>query len=307
LKQPITEFNASALSLLAGQAGGALYKSLPRIISAYADSIDAEDDEETRQSLEESLSSLLACIDDSDGVYALMELLLEWTGELSTKKQKARGCRFFGVYCKVKHEDADLGTYGLDWVQRLVSLFDDKSDEVVDVAVAGLEALIKTVPKEDLESIAVPLRETLQVTGRSGQVLPGFMRPKGAAPLGAIFLAGLMNGTAEQREMGAMGLADIVQRSSADSIKPLIVSMIGPLIRSCGDRHMPAVKLAIVYALTAMLRFPQHCKPFFPQLQRSFQKSIVDAGITEDHIRQQAEEGLEKLMACQANGFKPVE
>ena len=102
-----------------------------------------------------------------------------------------------------------------------------------------------------------------------------------------------------RRELGALGLAEIIERSSADSIKPLIVSIIGPLIRSCGDRHLPAVKKAILFALTTCLQFPQHCKPFFPQLQRSFQKAIQDAPSTADEaIRTQAEKGLEKLW-CQ--------
>lgn len=244
-----------------------------------------------------ALEAILTSIYEYDGVYQLMTVLLSWTGSSDDAKLRARGCHYFATYCRVKAEDADLGTYGLDWIRRLVSLFDDPNEVVVDEAVPAFDALVKTVPKEDLETIAVPLRHTLETTGHVGKVLPGFQRPKGAAPLGAVFLAGLMNGTPDEREQGALGLADIVERSSSESIKPLIVSMIGPLIRACGDRHLPHVKAAILYALSAMLRYSQHCKPFFPQLQRSFQKAVSDPYSVK--VRTTAGQGLGRLMAHQ--------
>lgn len=268
------------------------------ILEAFSTAIESEEDEENRESLQASLSTLLSCVFEYEGVYQLMTVLLGWTASIDSAHLRARGCAYFALFCRVKYEDADLGTYGIDWVRRLVSLFDDRNDEVVDAAVDGMEALIKTVPKDDLENITVPLHHTLEGTGSAGHVLPGFQRPKGAAPLSAVFLAGLMNGTAEQREMGAYGLADIVERSSSDSIKPLMVSMIGPLIRTCGDRHMHQVKTAILYALSTMLQFPQHCKPFFPQLQRSFQKAVSD--LSSNKVRTQAGIGLGRLMGHQA-------
>jgi len=311
IEQPITAFKASALATLSAQAGNALNSELETILSALLTAIEAtqgdEEEEETKLSLEESFSTLLSNIYDSDAVYESMDVLLGWAADRSSAEQRLRGTRTFSTFCKVKDEDADMGIYGIYWVQRLVSLFNDTNEEVVDLAVIGLESLIKIVPKEDLDNIVVPLYETLIATGQHGEQLPGFMRPKGAAPLSAVFLAGLMNGTAEQRELGALGLAEIILRSSAESIKPLIISIIGPLIRSCGDRHLPAVKKAILFALTTALQFPQHCKPFFPQLQRSFQKAIQDAPSTaEEAIRKQAEAGLELLMSHQARGFKPA-
>jgi hypothetical protein len=298
IQQPMTPFNASALITLGTLAGSSLYRRLGTILEAMAESIEKEKDADIKESLLESLSTLLSCIWEYDGVYQLMNVLLGWTQSNDSASLRIRGCRFFTTFCTVKDEDADLGTYVIDWVRRLVGLFDDRNDTVVDEAVLALEALIKTVPKEDLESIVVPLRSTLESTGMPGKNLAGFERPRGAAPLSAVFLAGLMNGTAEQREQGAYGLADIAQRTSAESIKPLIVSMIGPLIRSCGDRHQPQVKVAILYALTAMLRFPLHCKPFYPQLQRSFQKAVTDPYSIK--VRTQAGVGLGQLMAYQA-------
>lgn len=297
IAQPISAFNATALATLGTLAGQALYKRIGTILAALADSIESEEDEDDREVLVSSLEAIMTSIYEYDGVYQLMTVLLSWTGASDDAKLRARGCHYFATYCRVKAADADLGTYGLDWIRRLVSLFDDPNDNVVDEAVPAFDALVKTVPKEDLETIAVPLRHTLDSTGQSGKNLPGFQRPKGAAPLGAVFLAGLMNGTPDEREQGALGLADIVERSSAESIKPLIVSMIGPLIRACGDRHLPHVKAAILYALSAMLRFPQHCKPFFPQLQRSFQKAVGDPHSVK--VRITAGKGLGRLMAHQ--------
>lgn len=50
------------------------------------------------------------------------------------------------------------------------------------------------------------------------------------------------------------------------------------VVRVIGDRFPAPVKSAILSTLTILLqRVPQFTRPFFPQLQRSFVKSIIDA------------------------------
>ncbi|CAD6986051.1 unnamed protein product [Tilletia controversa] len=165
----------------------------------------------------------------------------------------------------------------VDWIRKLIFLFEASSEDVVAAAWSALDASLKTVTKDEMEQLVVPLRRAVENVGTPGQGLPGFCLPKGAAPLVPVFLAGLMNGTAEQREQGALGLSDIVERTSADAIKPFVTTIVGPLIRACGDRHTPPVMAAILTALTTTLQHvAQHCRPFYPQLQRSFQKAVAD-------------------------------
>ena len=74
--------------------------------------------------------------------------------------------------------------------------------------------------------------------------------------------------------------------------------MVGPLIRLCGDRHAPPVKMAILTSLHTMVqRVPLLVRPFYPQLQRSFQKALSDPASAT--VRSQAAHALGRLMGLQ--------
>ncbi len=74
--------------------------------------------------------------------------------------------------------------------------------------------------------------------------------------------------------------------------------MIGPLIRLCGDRHPPPVKAAILTSLDTMVRrIPALVRPFYPQLQRSYQKAVSDASSAT--VRTKAGVALGNLMGLQ--------
>ncbi|PWY99964.1 ARM repeat-containing protein [Testicularia cyperi] len=299
IAQPITSFNARALAVLVRVAGTALNRRLSNILTALSKALDNEKDEEALGHLNQAVEALLGSVSDVDGLHQTMLLLLGWAGSNTSPHQRVAGCNFFRVFCQVKKASVDLSDYIVDWLRKLVSLFDDPVPEVVDAAWGALEACIKTVGKDELEGLVVPLHRSLENTGAPGRDLAGLCRPKGAGPLVPVFLAGLMNGNAEQRQNGALGLSDIVERTSADAIKPFVTSMIGPLIRLCGDRHPPPVKAAILTSLDTMVRrIPLLVRPFYPQLQRSYQKAVADA--SSNTVRSKAGVALGNLMALQA-------
>ena len=123
----------------------------------------------------------------------------------------------------------------------------------------------------------MPLRRAIESTGAPSTPLAGLCQNRGASPFVPVLLHGLLQGTAEQREQGALGLADLVEKTTPDALKPFITAMVGPLIRLCGDRHAPPVKMAILTSLHTMVqRVPLLVRPFYPQLQRSFQKALSD-------------------------------
>jgi hypothetical protein len=126
--------------------------------------------------------------------------------------------------CEVAEVDASA--YRVDWVTQLVSLFNDPSEEVVTGAWTGLDALVKSIPKDELEDLVVPLRKTLESLSA-----PGLCRTKGAQPIVPILLAGLLTGTEQQKEQAAIAIGDLVQRTSDVAIKPYIIQLTGPLIR----------------------------------------------------------------------------
>ncbi|KAF9233998.1 hypothetical protein BU15DRAFT_66075 [Melanogaster broomeanus] len=92
----------------------------------------------------------------------------------------------------------------------------------------------------------------------------------------ANYIAGLTMGSNEQRENAPYAIGDLVDRTEESAIKPIVVLFTSPLIRVAtqATTYSPSVKTAI---LSSMLkRIPNRVKHFFPQLQRTFVKSISD-------------------------------
>jgi hypothetical protein len=164
----------------------------------------------------------------------------------------------------------------------------------------ALDAFVRSIPKDQLEHLVVPLRRSIENTGTPGQYIPGFGLPKGLSPMVPIIVAGLTTGTNEQREQAAYAIGDLVERTEENAMKPFVVPFTGPLIRVAtqATSYPPAVKTAILSALTSMLeRIPAFVKPFFPQLQRTFIKSASDpASVT---VRTKAAQALGVLMGNQ--------
>ena len=97
---------------------------------------------------------------------------------------------------------------------------------------------------------------------------------------------GLLNGEHNIREKASRGLAMIISRTPEARLKPYVTQITGPLIRVIGDRFPSNVKNAILSTLSLLLRkCAPSLKPFLPQLQRSFCKSLGDPqGTVESRI-----------------------
>lgn len=206
--------------------------------------------------------------------------------------------KVFATFCE--ETDLDVSFYRIEWIRQLITLLDDRQLEVVEATWKALDFFVKSISKEDMESLVVPLRRTIEATGAPGRHVPGFSLPKGLSPLLPIVLAGLTTGSNDQREQAAYTIADLVDKTDEQAMKPFVVPLTGPLIRvATQSTSYPApVKAAILTALTKMLeKIPQFVKPFFPQLQRTFVKATSDP--TSVGVRSRAAIGLGTLMRSQ--------
>ena len=159
-------------------------------------------------------------------------------------RRRASSCNLLAKMCAVNH--ADTSDYRVDWVRNLITLFDDHNETVIIAAWEALEAFVKTVDKDELEDLVVPLRRTIEAIGSKERKVPGFSRPKGAQSIVPILLAGVLSGTQEQREQAALGIGDLVQRTSEAAIKPYIIQLTGPLIRVISSQSIsPQIKGAM--------------------------------------------------------------
>jgi len=109
-------------------------------------------------------------------------------------------------------------------------------------------------------------------------LLPLFALPKALEPLLAMYLHGLMNGSANMREVAADGIGELASLTAAPALKSYLVKTTGPLIRVIGDRFPSSLKTAILSTLCILLdKGGGGLRAFAPQLQTTFVKALSDS------------------------------
>ncbi|RMZ92587.1 hypothetical protein DV736_g141, partial [Chaetothyriales sp. CBS 134916] len=273
LTNPISAFNARALASLARVSGSSMTRRLTVVLNTLADNILTSKDPELKSELEASFDTVLASVDEFDGLNTAMNVMLTMMKHDDHRRRAVAAERLAAFFAAPV---VDYSRYDQDLIRVLLISFGDRDKDVVTAAWSALSQLQSHIKKEEMESLVGATRQVLQQAGTAGSVLAGFALPKGIQPVLQIFLQGLMNGTAEQRVQAAMGISDIIDRTGPDSLKPYVTNITGPLIRVVGERSLD-VKCAILYTLSQLLeKIPTFLRPFLPQLQRTFTKSMAD-------------------------------
>lgn len=308
LTSPISSFNAKAIASLSQVAGQAMTRRLPAILNALMDNIVSCKGDDLQTDLNSAFDAVLLSVDEFDGLNTAMSVMLALVKHDDHRKRASADhhlAKFFS------DADIDFSRYNQDLIRVLLISFDDRDSEVVKAAWTALTELTKRLRKEEMESLVVSTRQILQQVGVPGSDLPGFALPKGINAILPIFLQGLMNGTADQRTQSALAISDIVDRTSADSLKPFVTQITGPLIRVVSERSVDVKsepfylvqtvyetdkdKAAILLTLNNLLeKIPTLLKPFLPQLQRTFAKSLADT--SSELLRSRAAKALGTLI-----------
>ncbi|XP_011803991.1 PREDICTED: translational activator GCN1 [Colobus angolensis palliatus] len=129
-----------------------------------------------------------------------------------------------------------------------------------------------------------------------GEHVPGFCLPKkGVTSILPVLREGVLTGSPEQKEEAAKALGLVIRLTSADALRPSVVSITGPLIRILGDRFSWNVKAALLETLSLLLaKVGIALKPFLPQLQTTFTKALQDSN---RGVRLKAADALGKLIS----------
>ncbi|KAK4642786.1 translational activator of GCN4 [Podospora bellae-mahoneyi] len=288
---PISAFNAKALASLSKVAGPAMNRRLPNIINSLMDNIINCTEDDLREDLDNSFDTVLLSIDEYDGLNVVMNVLLQLTKHEDHRKRSATARHLAKFFAEA---DVDYSRYNQDIIRALLISFDDRDKEVVRSAWSALSEFTKRLKKEEMEALVPSTRQTLLHVGVAGVNLPGFELPKGINAILPIFLQGLMNGTTEQRVSAALAISDVVDRTSEAALKPFVTQITGPLIRVVSERSTE-VKSAILLTLNNLLeKMPAALKPFLPQLQRTFAKSLADT--SSEQLRSRAAKALGTLI-----------
>ncbi|KAI9103109.1 armadillo-type protein [Phlyctochytrium arcticum] len=280
--QPISAFNAHALAVLIKVAGPALNKRLDTLLPALMEAVEEENEADAE--VRETIKVLLENVEGEEGVSQLSALLAEAVRDSSSARKRV-GCESLKIFCDNTEETLETDDVE-DWIELLIGMMrggeEGENKDVVKSAWAALDAIVKRVNKEDLEGLVKTVRRAIMDAEEGlgeNEYLEGFCLPKGVSPILTILLQGLMYGSADNREQSALGLGDIVRRTSPDALKPYVTQITGPLIRVIGDRFPSGVKGAILMSLALLLQnVPAMLKPFLPQLQRTFDKCLAEPG-----------------------------
>ena len=309
LEAPITSFNAKALASLSKVAGPALNRRLPVIFNSLINEEVISTSSETRADLAASFDAILVSVDEYDGLNTTMSVMLALVKHNDHRIRVAAN-RHMGHF--IAKSPVDFSRYHPDLVRVLLISFDDSDIDVVKAAWEALSELTRRLKKEELEVLVAPTRQVLQQVGVAGANLAGFELPKGIGAILPIFLQGLLNGTTEQRIQAALAISDVIDRTSADALKLFVTQITGPLIRVISERsvdvkcriypqhiyrsiHTDSVSGAILLTLNNLLeKIPTSLKPFLPQLQRTFAKSLADT--TSETLRSRAAKALGTLI-----------
>ncbi|KAI5960043.1 GCN1 [Candida pseudojiufengensis] len=283
LKQPV---DALALASLASVAGTALYRKLSVILNTLIDAMINGDDD-----ISEEFNQVLLSVED-DGAHLLMQQLLSL---MKHEDPKVREIIFSQLGLFFNEATLDYSMYLEDIVFQMILSLSDPSPKVVQGSMDSLTSLIKQQPKEILEKLVKPSYQALNLTG---VFVPGFALPKGPNSILPVFLHGLMYGTSDQRESSALAIADIIEKTPADNLRTLATTLTGPLIRVVGEKVASNIKSAILVALNNLLnKIPQFLRPFIPQLQRTFIRSLGD--VSNETLRNRAVTALTTLIKHQ--------
>ncbi|KAG0152638.1 hypothetical protein PDIDSM_1118 [Penicillium digitatum] len=287
LTPPITAFNARALASLAEVAGSAMTRRLPTILNSLMDGIIETTDEELRTELSTAFDTVLVSVDEYDGLSVAMNVMITLVKHDDHRRRAAAALHLTKFFAEA---DLDFSRYYQDLIRSLLISFDDSDKDVVKSAWTALTGLMSHMRKEEMESLAIPTRQILRQVGVAGADLPGFSLPKGIMAILPIFLQGLLNGTTDQRTQSALAMSDIIDRTRAESLKPFVTQITGPLIRVVSERSVD-IKCAIFFTLNKLLeKIPLAVKPFLPQLQRTFARGLADT--TSETLRNRAAKGL---------------
>jgi len=129
-------------------------------------------------------------------------------------------------------------------------------------------------------------------------IIPALALPRALEAISKIYLAGVLYGEEpEHRQRAAEALQLAVSCSTKDGLKAHVVGIAGPLIRVVSDKFPSSVRAALLDCLATLVeKGGIGLKPFVPQLQTTFLKSLNDANRAP---RMSSAKGLGLLMSIQ--------
>ncbi|NXD39989.1 GCN1 kinase, partial [Copsychus sechellarum] len=294
--------NTQVLAFLSSVAGDALTRHLsvilPAMMSALKEKLGTSEEQlasSTAQLFEmANCQSVILSVEDDVGQRIITEDLLEATRSPELGMRQAAAV-MLNIYCsKTK---ADYTGHLRSLVSGLIRLFNDTNPVVLNESWDALNSITKKLDAGNQLALIEDLHRDIRIVGNEakGEHVPGFCIPKkGVTSILVVLREGVLTGNPDQKEEAAKALGLVIKLTSAEALKPSVVSITGPLIRILGDRFSWNVKVALLETLSLLLaKVEIALKPFLPQLQTTFTKALQDSNRA---VRLKAADALGKLI-----------
>jgi HEAT repeat protein len=307
LMEVLPEINTAPLSSIRARALGEIAKALPpasvhKQLKHFLKPLLAtmnEGREENSESLcvESAAESLLSCIEDY-GLYDFVSLL---SRDFDDPQNCFGAAKMVQLFCLTT--ELDFQDLVDQLISSVVSVFSTAEGACLQECWNALDSVTKSIPPEEqgshvpaLKDAIISAREQERRKRHGGELLvAGLCKPpKALSAVLPIYLSGLLTGkNSEIREKAAEALGEMIEVTSLPSLKLFLAKITGPLIRILGDRYPWQVKLAILISIDSLLKKAGlFLKPFVPQLQTTFLKSLHDAA---SEVREMAASNLGRL------------
>ncbi|KAM9194723.1 stalled ribosome sensor GCN1 [Dugong dugon] len=307
--------NTRVLAFLSSVAGDALTRHLSVILPAVMFALKEKLGTTGEQLEMANCQAVILSVEDEAGQRIIIEDLLDATRSPEVGMRQAAAI-ILNIYCS--RTKADYSNHLRSLVSGLIRLFNDSSPVVLEESWDALNAITKKLDAGNQLALIEELHKEIRLAGSEsrGEHVPGFCLPrKGVTSILPVLREGVLTGNPEQKEEAAKALGLVIRLTSADALKPSVVSITGPLIRILGDRFSWNVKAALLETLSLLLaKVGIALKPFLPQLQTTFTKALQDSN---RGVRLKAAEALGKLISIHVkvdplftellNGIRAVE
>lgn len=287
--------NTRVLAFLSSVAGDALTRHLgvilPAVMLALKEKLGTPDEQLEMANCQ----AVILSVEDDTGHRIIIEDLLEATRSPEVGMRQAAAI-ILNIYCS--RSKADYTPHLRSLVSGLIRLFNDSSPVVLEESWDALNAITKKLDAGNQLALIEELHKEIRFIGSEskGEHVPGFCLPKkGVTSILPVLREGVLTGSPEQKEEAAKALGLVICLTSADALRPSVVSITGPLIRILGDRFSWSVKAALLETLSLLLaKVGIALKPFLPQLQTTFTKALQDSN---RGVRLKAADALGKLIS----------
>ncbi|XP_019583398.2 stalled ribosome sensor GCN1 [Rhinolophus sinicus] len=287
--------NTRVLAFLSSVAGDALTRHLGVILPAVMLALKEKLGTPGEQLEMANCQAVILSVEDDVGHRIIIEDLLEATRSPEVGMRQAAAI-ILNIYCS--RSKADYSSHLRSLVSGLIRLFNDSSPVVLEESWDALNAITKKLDAGNQLALIEELHKEIRFIGNEskGQHVPGFCLPKkGVTSILPVLREGVLTGSPEQKEEAAKALGLVIRLTSADALRPSVVSITGPLIRILGDRFSWNVKAALLETLSLLLaKVGIALKPFLPQLQTTFTKALQDSN---RGVRLKAADALGKLIS----------